>query len=67
MAKRLTDDELAYIARFYKWDGAVQIGKALERPAGSIKQTYYRMLFSGEIKKYLKMWNDGDVNYLERR
>jgi hypothetical protein len=50
-----TDEELCYLAKFYKIDGRFSISLALERPEGVIQRKYLSLKHNGTLEHYRKL------------
>lgn len=59
-------DDLIYIAKFYEHDGT-DMAILFNLTRGDISDFYYRMKRSGKLEMYRAMWDERDVNALERR
>ncbi|EHQ63650.1 hypothetical protein PDENDC454_04264 [Paenibacillus dendritiformis C454] len=50
-----TDEELCYLAKFYKFDGKESISLALDRPGSSVQKRYIQLAKSGLLEHYRKL------------
>ena len=64
--KMYTDEELAYIAAFYEYDGPDMMAAAVGRSYESVQQIVFRMRRNATYERYNQMWREKDVNALER-
>lgn len=65
--QRLQAEELAYIAKFYEYDGPVRLADALDLTINTVIKRYTRMQATRQVHEYRRMWDEQDVNRLERR
>ncbi len=64
--KTLSIDDLIYIAKFYEHDGP-DMAIMFNITKANISNYYYRMKRAGRLETYRRMWDEQDVNALERR
>jgi hypothetical protein len=61
MGRYRTDDytttELAYICKFYEYDGPSRLGMALNRSPKTISQTVRKLKKSDKYEFYKKLWD----------
>lgn len=50
--KRFSDEELCYLAKFYKFDGRRHVSLALGRPEGPVQKKYLELLHSKRLDFY---------------
>lgn len=55
---RITEQEKAYICKFYEMDGATSIAYALDRGKRVIIETYGRLSRQGKVNEYKQMWDN---------
>lgn len=66
-AKRLTDEQLSYIAKFYEVNGPVHCADALDITINTVFKRYIRMQATRTLEHYRWLWDKDDINRLERR
>lgn len=52
-----TTKELAYICKFYEYDGPSRLGMALNRSSKSLSQIVRELKKKGEYEFYKKLWD----------
>lgn len=52
-----TEEEKAYICRFYESDGATDLAAALERNRRVVSALYHRLKRQGKVDHYAAMWD----------
>src|SRR5690242_13751284 len=52
---KFEEEELCYIAKFYKFDGRRAISFALGRPEGPVQKKYLELVKHGKIAQYQQM------------
>jgi hypothetical protein len=65
--KPYTQYELMYIAKFYESDGALSLAVLFDRPQKALSEKYYWMRRRNLLEHYRSLWDEQDVNALERR
>lgn len=65
--KPYSNYELMYMAKFYESDGAQSIATLFGRDHKAISEKYYWMKRRNLLEHYRAIWNQRDVNALERR
>lgn len=55
---RFTEEEKAYICKFYETDGPVMLADALDRPYQVIQRLYNHLSNKGEVVHYINLWDD---------
>jgi hypothetical protein len=60
--RRLTEEEKAYICKFYDWDGPAMLGYALDKNPKVIAAIYSKYQKQGLVNYYKRMW---DRQYLK--
>ena len=55
--KHFTVMELAYISKFYEYDGPSKIGLAVDRDPISVQSIFNKMKKEGTYERYRKIWD----------
>ncbi|MGO4181821.1 DNA-entry nuclease [Paenibacillus sp. TAF43_2] len=50
-----SEEELCYLAKYYKVDGRLSVSLALDRPEGSIQKKYLSLKSNGMLEQYSKL------------
>lgn len=64
--KKMSEEELVYIAKFYEHDGILHVSAALERGTNSVAVRYRKMNEQGTLEAYRRKWDDQNINTIRR-
>jgi hypothetical protein len=54
-----SEEELCYLAKFYKYDGRLSVSLALDRPEASVQKKYLSLKNNGLLERYRQLEHYG--------